>query len=434
MASPLCQMGSSSGQTFGPTRSGALKIAAGYALIGVLWIFGSGWLLNRLIEDNGTKILIEHAKGWLYVVVTAGLLWLALDKYFEVIRRSAQMLQQSEERCRFALDASGDGIWDWDFQTNQVSFSSQWKRGLGFEEPEIGTSFSEWESRIHPDDLGHVRLEIQRHFEGQAPSYSIEHRIRTKVGTYRWVLNRGKVISRTPDGKPLRVLSTQSDITEKHCEKLVMEARLRLLEFSPRHSLEQLLTSMLDEARDLTGSKVGLCLFLEPLEKTLRIKSFSSDETQASVDQWLGQSLPVGGDGIWCKCLARKLPVISDQPMIGDNLQSSLNLKRQLAVPVMREHRIVAIVCVANKPLRYDDSDIQAVSHLADLAWDIADRKRAEEASATQLEELRRWHALMLGREERVQELKREVNELCALQGRPTRYPSQLAEDCRLVT
>lgn len=414
-----------------------MKIAAGYALIGVLWIFSSGWMLDQIVDNQELRAALERAKGWLYVLVTAGVLWVILDRYFQVIRQSAALLQQSEERCRFALEGSGDCIWDWDCQTNHVLFSREWKRSLGFQEHEVGSAFSEWESRIHPEDTDRVRAEIQRHLRGQSHSYATEHRIRTKTGTYRWVLNRGKVMHLGATGEPLRVLSTQSDITEKHFEKLVMEARLRLLELAPLQSLEQLLTSMLEEAQILTDSQAGVCLILEPLETTFRVNACSARGGTDQVKQSIGLRFPMTHAGVWSECLARKEPVTAERNGNGstaDNTPLSfLGSTRQLAVPVMREHRIAAIVCVANKALSYDENDIRAVSHLADLAWDIADRKRAQEASSAQLDELKRWHTLMLGREDRVQELKREVNELCLLQGKPPRYPSQ-SEELRLVT
>ena len=170
---------------------------------------------------------MEDVKGWFFVSVTAVLLGLALDRYFREIRRSTQLLENSEQRWQFALEGAGHGVWDWNAQTDEVFYSAQWKTMLGFEPHEIANTRAEWETRVHPEDLPRVRKEIQRHFDGHTPAYISEYRLRCKDGSFRWVLAQGKVISHTPDGKPSRVLGTHSDITgRKHADAALRESLL----------------------------------------------------------------------------------------------------------------------------------------------------------------------------------------------------------------
>ncbi len=124
-------------------------------------------------------------------------------------------LRESEERWLFALEGAGDGVWDWNVQTSEVFFSRQWKAMLGYAEHEIGTALDEWDSRIHPNDRDRVYADLKRHLDGTIPVYMNEHRIRCKNGEYRWILDRGKIMSRTPDGRPLRVIGIHTDITER---------------------------------------------------------------------------------------------------------------------------------------------------------------------------------------------------------------------------
>ena len=215
-----------------PTRAMAVKIAASYALLGGLWILISGWLVHHFVSDPALESLLENLKGWLFVLVTGLLLLLALERYFQAIRGSAQLLEASEQRWQLALKGAGQGVWDWNAQTNEVFYSVRWKRLLGFEPDEIGDTLSEWKTRIHPEDLPRVQTEIQRHLDGQTPMYSSEHRLRCKDGSFKWVLDQGKVLSHSPNGKPLRVLGTHSDITErKQAEQALKdsEARFRVL-------------------------------------------------------------------------------------------------------------------------------------------------------------------------------------------------------------
>ncbi len=161
-------------------------------------------------------------------------------------KQAEQALRESEARWQFALEGSGDGVWDWNAQTNQVYFSRQWKAMLGFAEHEIGDMLAEWDTRIHPDDRDYVYEEIRKHLEGETPIYTSEHRVRGKDGTYKWVLDRGQVIERTKDGKPLRVIGTHSDITRRR----QTEAALRESEEKFRSIVENALVGifLIDDA------------------------------------------------------------------------------------------------------------------------------------------------------------------------------------------
>ncbi|MEB3233299.1 MAG: PAS domain S-box protein, partial [Leptolyngbyaceae bacterium] len=130
-------------------------------------------------------------------------------------RQAELALQASETRWQFALEGSGDGIWDWNAQTNTVFFSRQWKTMLGFTDAEIGTDLQEWDSRMHPDDRDQCYADLNRHFRGETPVYQNEHRLRCKDGSYKWILDRGKVVEWFDDGQPLRVIGTHTDISDR---------------------------------------------------------------------------------------------------------------------------------------------------------------------------------------------------------------------------
>ncbi len=94
---------------------------------------------------------------------------------------------------------------------------------LGFAENEIGNGLEEWAKRIHPDDKADVLAVVQDYFDGKIPVYLTEHRVSCKDGGYKWILDRGIVVSRDAGGKPLRMIGTHTDITE-HKQ---MEQKLR---------------------------------------------------------------------------------------------------------------------------------------------------------------------------------------------------------------
>lgn len=150
----------------------------------------------------------------------------ALRRHKRELRLVRQELLASEQRWQFALDGTADGVWDWDLATDQVVFTHRWKTMLGYGADEVGDTPEEWKSRIHPDDLSRVLAALEQHLGGRTMSYSSEHRVRCRDGSYRRVIERGRVVSRDSGERPLRVMGTLTDITARR----TMEQQLRRYE------------------------------------------------------------------------------------------------------------------------------------------------------------------------------------------------------------
>ncbi len=129
-------------------------------------------------------------------------------------KREMVQLRESEERWQFALEGSRDGVWDWDIKTGKVFFSKQWKAMIGYSIHEISDNLTEWEKRVHPDDKPKVMAVIEQHLNNELPYYESEYRFECKDGSYKWVLDRGKVIAWDDEKKPVRMIGTHSDISE----------------------------------------------------------------------------------------------------------------------------------------------------------------------------------------------------------------------------
>jgi PAS domain S-box-containing protein len=164
----------------------------------------------RLIFGVGNKSSDYTDSDAIQIQAIANELHKILEK-----RKVEKNLQKIEDRWQFAIEGSNDGIWDWNVLTNEVFFSNRWKEMIGFKPDELEGKLSEWQTRVHPDDIEAVTLKIQQHFKQETPVYSSEHRILNRDGSWKWILDRGKVLEWTLDGKPARMVGTHTDISDR---------------------------------------------------------------------------------------------------------------------------------------------------------------------------------------------------------------------------
>ena len=122
-------------------------------------------------------------------------------------------LKLSEERFQFALEASSEGIWDFDMKAKKVFYSSQSMKMIGFDAQDTIDSLDKWDDLVHPDDKEKYLVDIERHINGATPYYENAQRVMTKSGDYKWILSRGKIIERDSKNNPLRIIGTHTDIS-----------------------------------------------------------------------------------------------------------------------------------------------------------------------------------------------------------------------------
>ena len=128
----------------------------------------------------------------------------------------AQALQESERRARLVIEGTRVGTWQWNVQTGETLFNERWAQIVGYTLDELSpTTIDTWLDLAHPDDLAHSGALLNAHFRGETESYSCKARMRHKQGHWVWVHDRGQVFDWTPDGQPLLMYGTHTDITHE---------------------------------------------------------------------------------------------------------------------------------------------------------------------------------------------------------------------------
>ena len=175
------------------------------------------------------------------------------------------------------------------------------------------------------------------------------------------------------------------DITDRKISGEFIRIRLNLLEYSASHSLHELLRKTLDEVGSLTNSPIGFYDLISEDEKIIYQKAWST-RTVKEFCQVVEEELhyPVDQAGVWADAVRERRPVIhNDYSTLSHRKgmpEGHAAVIRELVVPIIRSDRIVAILGIGNKPTDYTAKDVEVVSYLADVAWEITERKRAEEA------------------------------------------------------
>ncbi len=192
----------------------------------------------------------------------------------------------SEARNQFANMASNVGVWDWDLITNKVFYSAESLKILEIDEngQSLTDNPEKWDDRVHPEDLEAYFGNIQLHFDQKIPFYETYHRILCD-GKYKWILDRGKVISRDQNGKPLRIVGTHTDVSSqkireqdlKETLELVNEQKNKLLNFA--YIVSHNLNSHTGNLRSLLNMRISEMMTFEEIFPLIETVSKELDDT-----------------------------------------------------------------------------------------------------------------------------------------------------------
>ncbi|MFH1811064.1 MAG: PAS domain-containing protein, partial [Pseudomonadota bacterium] len=318
-----------------------------------------GWWCRPLKDDQGT---------------VTGALSTARD--ITESRQADEAVRRIAAEWQATFDASRDAIWilDRDSVIQRSNLAAERIFGRRIEEL-LGKHC--WEI-VHGSTQPHPDCPMVRASKSQQ-----RETMELRVGE-RWLeVTVDPVLDES--GEIARVVHVVSDITERKRTTELMALRLRLHEFAASHTLHELLVKTLDGVERLTSSQVGFYHFVQPDQQTLWLQAWST-RTARDYCQAEGAGMHYGIDkaGVWADAVRLRQAVIHNDYAALPNKkgmpEGHARLTRELVVPIFQGADVVAVLGVGNKESDYTDSDVEAVTYLAHIAWEIAERKNAEEA------------------------------------------------------
>lgn len=345
--------------------------------------------LLPFIRTELSYYALSGTLGFLTLISAAVLIVMNQRNKLEQDRQAE--LRDNEQKFRSFIEQSSDGLLLADERGNIIEWNQAQERLTGYTSQEcIGLPLWDFQLRMLPPagQTPEARQRVKKRFtsalqSGQADfmDKALEVEIWRKDGTKLFVQQMAFGI-KTQQG--YRLGSIVRDVTEQKRLEALTHLRLRLFEFAANHSTVELLQKTLDEVGELTDSPIGFYHFVEEDQKTLTLQAWSTrtlDEFCKAEEESL--HYPIGQAGVWADAVRQRRAIIhNDYSSLPDRKgmpEGHATVTRELVVPIQRGNRVVAVLGVGNKPQEYTDKDLEIVSYLADVTWELAERKQAEQ-------------------------------------------------------
>jgi two-component system sensor kinase FixL len=269
-----------------------------------------------------------------------------LARDITVQKATEHALRASEERLQLALEATTDGLWEWDLETDALQFSARHATLLGYAPDGMPNTSNEWRPFVHPDDYTPAMQRIEAHIADRTAKFEIFGRLRTKSGEWRWFEGRGKVVRWSDDGRALRIVGTNTDVTERvHTEELLRIQRDLALALGGRVSLDDALRHVLDAGLRVEGIDSGGVYLLDVRDGSAVLHAHRglSAEFVDAVRHYPADSAQV-------QLVMRGEPWFGAHPdlPLGAVIRRTEGLRGVAILPVAHEGRIVACMNLAS--------------------------------------------------------------------------------------
>ncbi len=328
---------------------------------------------------------LENGKRWFLLTVfpLLGRDGAVLISHSNITRRrqAEEALSNEKAFLRSLIDSASDLISFKGVNGLYLGCNKAFEEYIGRAELEqIGGS----DTLLFGNEQGEIIAQSDNKVLGSGEVVRAEEWIESPTGK-RQLFDSVKAPIRNHDGTVTGLVVISRDITRQRREEQLIAVRSMLVEYSVTHTLEELLTKTIDTVESLTESKVGYFHFLQENQQTLTLQAWSTGTVKDFCTvQGNDRHYEVDKAGVWVDCIRQRRSVIHNDyaslPHRKGLPPGHATVIRELAVPIFRSEKIVAILGIGNKSSDYSDDDVRIVSRFADLVWDIAERKLVEES------------------------------------------------------
>lgn len=182
------------------------------------------WDEHRLRMKDGSYRWF-HARGRVVVRDLSGRALRMVGTHYDITlqRKAQEELDLARERYRMAISAGKVGVWDFHLDTQEM-LATELESILGFDAGELGPAIETWFALVPQEEGKKIMSLVAAHLRGETPRYECEHRMRRKDGSMAWLLCSGTVVERR-DGKPVRLVGTSTDVTDRKNAELTLRAQ-----------------------------------------------------------------------------------------------------------------------------------------------------------------------------------------------------------------
>ena len=337
--------------------------------------------INRsLIIINGKKVIIGCVRDITY--------WKESER---IIKLKDKKLEERSRRLDMALIGSNAGIWDWDIKTDHVYFSRQWCAIIGYKHSEIEQNIQSWGKLVHPDDMEFIDKALKKHLAGETSIYQTEHRMKSKTGEWRWVVDTGRVTERDSLGSPVRIVGTHIDITDKKINEIELKQNLRNQGLLSQVALELSTTKNFDKSINSSLKKIGSVIDISKIYIFIK----SDDKLSTSIKfEWTNKNtkLTEVEDPIYYYKKLNSWKNKTNKESIIDNnninilpdeiskIITLINLKAHASFPLYIKEDIIGFIGFDErvKPRIWSKSDIEFLKTVSRLISNAYGRKQYE--------------------------------------------------------
>ncbi len=141
--------------------------------------------------------------------------YVSLRTDLTAIRTAQQTLASERSRLSNIIEGTRAGTWEWNVQTREVIFNARWAEMIGCTQQELPQTPLQWLALVHPDDQPTINQALHHHLAGHTEYFECEMRMQHKDGSWVWRQSRGKLSTRTEQGRPEWMYGIDLDITQR---------------------------------------------------------------------------------------------------------------------------------------------------------------------------------------------------------------------------